>query len=82
MEYQADSPGFAEFIDRMRTGNYGEDAYIHSDFLCDKCGCDIEHESENAYDFNDLLLCEDCYREELFNTYKHEHETDLEDFYG
>lgn len=78
--YKIGTSGFYGMIDRYRTGNYGEDGYGDPICECEGCGCDLDHKT--IYDFNNELLCEDCYRDKLFEVYHKEHETTLEDYYG
>lgn len=68
-------------IDRYRTGNYGENNYSSCNkTCCDYCSYPIN--DEEVFDFDDELLCEDCYRERLFETYSEEHRTTLEEYNG
>lgn len=78
--YKIGTPGFYDMIDRYRTGNYGEDSYGDPICKCEDCGCDLDNKI--IYDFNNKLLCEECYKDELFELYHEEHETTLEDYYG
>ena len=78
--YKIGSNGALGMIDGYRTGHFGEDAFADPDCRCDGCGRELF--DKDIYDFNKMLLCEDCYRDELFEVYHAEHETTLEDYYG
>lgn len=83
MIYRMDSPGFAGFIDQMRTGNYGEDGYTEgNDIRCSKCGCSIEDtQTEMVFCYEKHhCLCEDCFKEILFEDLSEKYGTPLNEW--
>ena len=63
-------PGFYDAIDEYRTGNYGEKLNRRGVY-CSNC-CDII-DSDAAYIYDDEgPLCEECFKEKLFDTFEHD----------
>ena len=68
----------ATMLDNWKTGHYGEDALGEPSDHCGFCRRTI---SGMAYDFSGAILCEDCYRDELFEVFHKEHEFDIKELW-
>lgn len=70
-------------MERGRTGNYGEDNYNYSKrtVYCCECGCDIaDTRTKNAYSYSIEPLCEDCFRDALFDELADECATPIDEW--
>lgn len=70
-------------MERGRTGNYGEDSYDYTErtVYCCECGCDIrDTRTEKAFSYGDAPLCEDCFREALFDEFADECGTPVDEW--
>ncbi len=58
MIYSVSNRDFSHFVDRQRTGNYGEKSF-KSRLVCDSCGGIIKT-GDSYYMFDDAVYCMNC----------------------
>lgn len=58
MIYRTTDPALLQFIDRYRTGNYGEDRNV-TRMRCSRCSGLIRH-GDSYYILDDAVYCMDC----------------------